>query len=79
MKQQYGLAPSMHGILIAAVKPNSPAEDSGLRAGDIIVQLESTPIKSIQGFQKAYKSYSHLKGKRLYIYRNGYNRLAVIK
>ena len=78
MKQQYGFSQSMHGILISGVKPNSPAEESGLRAGDIIVQLESTPIESIAGFQKAYKAYKHLKRKRLYIYRNGYNRLAVI-
>ncbi len=79
MKRKYGLSPNMHGIIIASVKPNSDAEESGLAAGDIIVQLESTPIESIKGFQKAYKSYKHLKRKRLYIYRDGYNRLAVIK
>ena len=79
MKQQYGLAPSMHGILITKVKQNSSAEESGLVAGDIIIQLEATPISSVEGFKKAYKSYKHLKKKRLYIFRNGYNHLAVIE
>jgi len=79
MKQQYGLSRGMRGVLITQVKPNSPAQSSGLMPGDIIVQLEATPIDSVKGFQKAYKSYSHLKRKRLYIYRNGYNHLTVIK
>jgi S1-C subfamily serine protease len=42
-----------HGALVVKVVPNSPAEQAGLKAGDIIVQIDDTPIASMQDLQKA--------------------------
>jgi len=40
------------GVLVADVMKDSPAESSGLKAGDIIVDLAGTPIKDVTELQK---------------------------
>jgi len=40
------------GVLVADVMKDSPAESSGLKAGDIIVDLAGTPIKEVTELQK---------------------------
>ncbi len=37
-----------HGVLIASTTPNGPAATAGLRAGDVIVQIDNTPVTSVQ-------------------------------
>ena len=41
-RQQLGIKDGVKGALIASVEPGSPAEDQGLRAGDIIQQVGRT-------------------------------------
>src|SRR5690606_11149896 len=36
--------PVAQGIIVDEVQPNSPAAQSGLRRGDIIVRMDDTPI-----------------------------------
>lgn len=78
MRQSYAIPANIKGIVIQNVKANSPSYKSGLARGDIIVQLESVPVQTIAQFKQALKRYKKLDKKRLYIYRNGFNRLAVI-
>lgn len=40
-----------HGALIVRVDPHSSAEQAGLKVGDIIVQIENTPVSSTQQLQ----------------------------
>lgn len=44
LAQALGYAEDFQGALITQVNPQSPAEKSGLKAGDIIVQINNTPI-----------------------------------
>ncbi|MFC1771238.1 Do family serine endopeptidase [Candidatus Margulisiibacteriota bacterium] len=44
------------GIVISYIQPNSPAERRGLRAGDIILEINNFPVRSV-------KSYKHLLAK----------------
>jgi len=37
-----------HGVLIASVTPNGPAATAGLMAGDVILQIDNTPVTSVQ-------------------------------
>jgi serine protease Do len=41
---QLGLEPGTAGILIQRVEPNSPAAESGLRSGDVIVAANNEPV-----------------------------------
>ena len=40
-----------HGALIVGFLPNSPAEQAGLKVGDIIVQIDNSPVASTQELQ----------------------------
>jgi serine protease Do len=44
LAQSMGYSEDFQGALVAQVNPNSPAEFAGLKAGDIIVQINSTKI-----------------------------------
>lgn len=45
-------------VIVAQVMPNSPAAQAGLVAGDIISQLDQTPITSESGLQAAVSSHN---------------------
>jgi len=54
---QYNLSVD-HGVLIASVTPNGPAATAGLRAGDVIVQIDNTPVIGVQSLGDALLSKS---------------------
>ncbi len=41
------------GLLVVAIAPGSPAEQSGVLLGDILVRIEGAPIQSMQSLQPA--------------------------
>jgi len=43
-------AEGVHGAKLAAVRPGSPAERAGLRAGDVIVEFAGTPVGNLEEF-----------------------------
>jgi len=45
----FGVA-DVRGAKIAAVRPDSPAERAGLRAGDVIVEFAGSPVASLEEF-----------------------------
>ena len=50
--------PVDHGVLIASVTPTGPASEAGLQAGDVILQIDNTPITSVQSLGDALLSKS---------------------
>jgi serine protease Do len=40
------------GVLVRGVKSGSPAEDAGLQAGDVIVEVNRKPVKSVDAFME---------------------------
>jgi len=56
-KSKYGLnirpADDGKGVQVVSVAPGSPAEDAGLRTGDVVLQVGETPVNGIAAFQKA--------------------------
>jgi serine protease Do len=69
-RQKYDLPADLtHGVVVTAVTPNSAAAEIGLQAGDVILQLNRTAIKSAKQLDQAYRS---AKGKlALQLYRDG--------
>ena len=45
--QQFNL-PVESGVLVRAVQPNSPAEKAGIKAGDIIIKIDTTDVTSVE-------------------------------
>ena len=40
------------GIVVTGVDPRSPAQEAGLRQGDVILQVDSAPVRSLFDFEK---------------------------
>jgi Tol biopolymer transport system component len=43
----------VEGVLIKGVKENGPAHIGGMRAGDVIVEIDNAPIADVQGYADA--------------------------
>ena len=56
LAQQYDLAKTS-GLVIVNVENNSPAADADLRTGDIILEIDRMPIKSIEAFNRKISRY----------------------
>jgi serine protease Do len=39
------------GVLVTSVVPNSPAQNAGIQAGDVILQVNQTPVSSVDGLK----------------------------
>ena len=43
-RAQYKLKPSVHGVLVTEVAPDSPAAEKDFRPGDVIVEVQKQPV-----------------------------------
>jgi serine protease Do len=51
LAEGFGVKPDT-GVLVADVMKESPAEAAGLKAGDVIVEFDGTPIKDVSDLQR---------------------------
>jgi serine protease Do len=77
IRKHQGIPKSVQGVLVSRVKPNSPAADNDIEAGDVIVQINQHPVAHPQ---EAIDQLTALKGKAvlLLISRHGENRFVAI-
>ena len=61
------------GVLVIKVMPNSPAAKAGLRAGDVIHQIDGQAVKSANAVQQAVENSSVGQQMRIGLDRNGQN------
>lgn len=54
--RRFGL-PQTRGLIIFQVGRNTPAGEAGLRPGDIILEIDQIPIKSIKQYQKKLQTF----------------------
>ena len=62
-----------NGVLVIKVMPNSPAAKAGLRAGDVIHQINGQAVKSANAVQQAVENSSVGQQMRIGLHRNGQN------
>ncbi|VAW71008.1 HtrA protease/chaperone protein [hydrothermal vent metagenome] len=67
------------GVLIKHVDPASPAEQSGLRAGDILLQLDRKNIKNAADFRKKVANLPIGRMIPVLVHRNGADQFIVMK
>ena len=52
LAEQFGLPFSSKGVVVTAVKPNSPAEQMGLQQGDVVLSLNGTQLNDADTFKR---------------------------
>jgi serine protease Do len=67
-REQLGLASSVTGAVVAGVKPDSPAEERGIRTGDVIVRIDSTKIDNPSDAAEAVRKASKAGKKAVAVY-----------
>ncbi len=50
---RYGLKSSDRGVIITRVKPGSPAEESGVREGDVVLEINRKSVSSLKSYERA--------------------------
>jgi len=58
MAKQIGIDPDDRGVVVYKIEQGSPAENTGLRKGDLIMEIERQKITSTSDFQKAIQKIS---------------------
>ncbi len=51
--QQLGLPRDTRGVVVSEVQPGSPADDAGLRQGDVIQEVNHKSVTDVDGFRQA--------------------------
>jgi serine protease Do len=52
VRDQLGLSPDSHGVVIAELDPSSPAAQGGIQQGDLIESINRHPVNSVQDFNR---------------------------
>ena len=53
LAERFNLDPDAAGVLITNVEPSGPAAEAGLESGDVINEINRSPIRSLSDYQKA--------------------------
>jgi len=66
------------GVLVLSVEPGSPAETAGVSEGDVIVQFEDAPLRSVDDLHRLLTMIDLQRSYKLHIVRRGSRRETVI-
>ena len=68
LRRRMGIDRGIEGVAVTSVEPGSKADESGVRPGDVIIQVENVEITDLEDFRSVTKSRGK---KRFYIFRQG--------
>lgn len=78
-RKQLGLDGEMKGVVVAAVEPGSPADDQGLKAGDVLQQVGKDTVESPKmAAEKLKEATKTGKPVLMKVYREGMTRFVAI-
>lgn len=69
LRRTFGLKPDREGVVVTDVTDLSPADDKGLRPGDVILQVNGEDVDSVASFRKALGTPRSGQLVRLYVFR----------
>jgi serine protease Do len=56
LRQQYSIDGDVNGVVIISVDPSSQAAAEGIQEGDVVQEINKTPITNVKEFTKALKA-----------------------
>lgn len=73
------LPSNINGVLVAGVKENSKGANSGFAVGDIIIGVEQDEVKNLAELTQILKQNRSKSFTKIWVYRNGYAQLLVLR
>lgn len=70
---------NINGVLVAAVKENSKADNAGFEVGDIIIAVEQEEIKNLEQLSAVLKQNRSKSFTKIWVYRNNNAQLLVLR
>lgn len=70
---------SQEGALVGEVQPNLPAANAGIKSGDVIVEVDGTPIKTVRELQRKIASFRPDSTVKVKVLRNGKEQLIEVR
>ena len=76
---QLDLDPELRGVLVTSVGQGGIASQTGIRSGDVITQVQDTPVHDSGGFDDAVREAGLASGVQLTIYRGSQRRIVFMQ
>lgn len=70
---------TQEGALVGEVQPNLPAAQAGIKSGDIIIDVDGTPIKTVRELQRKIAAFRPDSTVKIKVLRNGKEELIEVK
>jgi len=58
ISKQLGLRADEKGVVVIKVRSGTPAEDSGLRRGDVILEIDRRPVRNVAEYNRIISTLS---------------------
>ncbi|HZS41303.1 MAG TPA: Do family serine endopeptidase [Polyangia bacterium] len=65
--------PSLRGVVVMSVEPESPAVEAGVERGDLILRVGETMVEALDDYAKAVRALAHGEMIRMLVRRDGKN------
>lgn len=69
LRKRYSIGPEIEGVLLTHVKNVSAAADAGLREGDVLQEVNGTPVTSVAQFRAELTKAGDARFARFYVHR----------
>jgi Do/DeqQ family serine protease len=79
LASKYDVDPNQQGVVVTAVESGSLAEDSGIKVGDIITDVNMKPVTSRREFREALSNADPKRGARFNVISNGVAKFLVLR
>lgn len=70
---------AVSGVIVVSVEPDSPASEQGIKAGDIITEVNRKPVSGLRDFNDALKNIDPKQGAIVNVISNGGSKFALLK
>lgn len=79
LKERLQIPRDVNGVLVNSVKEKSKGKNSGFKEGDIIIAVGQNEVKNLKDLEQALKQANKKEFIKVWVYRNGFASLLVLK